>query len=187
MLCNNQALGCCSKRRWIDPGLKDKLWDRLLHIVQPVIELVFILNYNERVEKDRTFLLYYSSPSQLLPVVHHGHLCHDFVIHDGEILLHFFEDRLYLQWGASNTRWLATRSLFRGFVTSHLFVLCTVGQNNKKYRLQYWATCSSACSALFVLLVHSAELTRSVACSLCSLPCLWESGYFLCVFFCSRP
>ena len=67
---------------------------------------------------------------------------------------------------------------------------CTVGQNNQKCRLKYWATRSSIhpfartahsfhCSSLFASLAPSAALTRSLAYSLCSLPGSWESEFLM--------
>ena len=72
------------------------------------------------------------------------------------------------------------------------FFLCTVVQNNQKYRLKYWATHSSV--RLFARTAHSfactallTALTRLRSRSLCSLPRPWESeildDYFFCVFF----
>ena len=63
--------------------------------------------------------------------------------------------------------------------------------NSQEYRLQYWATRVSvrsfARTGLLALLAPSAALTRSLACSLCSLSRSWDSkwldGYFVCVFF----
>ena len=71
----------------------------------------------------------------------------------------------------------------------------TMGQINQKPRCKYWATRSSVCllartahsfvySTLLALLAHSAALTRSLARSLCSLPCSCESDWlFILVFF----
>ena len=64
-------------------------------------------------------------------------------------------------------------------------LLRTVGQNNQKYRLKYWATHLSihlflhtahsfTYSALLASLAGSAALTHSLARSLRSLPCSWE-------------
>ena len=66
------------------------------------------------------------------------------------------------------------------------FLHFTVGQINQKTTQKYWATRSSvrsfartahlfACSALHALLERSTVLTRSLACSLRSIPCSWES------------
>ena len=63
-------------------------------------------------------------------------------------------------------------------------------ENNQEYRLKYWATRSSirsfahtahsfACSGLLASLAPSAALTRSLARSLRSLPCSWESDFLM--------
>ena len=67
--------------------------------------------------------------------------------------------------------------------------LCSVDQINQEPRRKYWATrlsvclfaCTAqsfACSILLAWLARSASLTRSLACSLCSNPCLCESEWF---------
>ena len=66
----------------------------------------------------------------------------------------------------------------------------TVVQKNQESRLQYWVTRSSvrsfactahslACLGLLASLAPSAVLTRPLACSLLSLPCSWESEFFM--------
>ena len=88
--------------------------------------------------------------------------------------------------GVSEVRW----SIVRWW---RPFPLCrprTVVWNRQEWRRKYWATRSSvysfartahsfACSGLLVLLAPSAALTCSLACSLRSLPRLWESEFFM--------
>ena len=67
---------------------------------------------------------------------------------------------------------------------------CTMVENSREYRLKYWVIRSSvrsfartaysfACSGLLASLAPSAALTRSLACSLRSLPRSWESEFLM--------
>ena len=81
---------------------------------------------------------------------------------------------------------LRARRFSWGKIVNSYWDTCTVGQNNQKYRLMYWATRPSvrsfprtthsfACSALLASLAGSAVLTRLLARSLRSLLSSWNS------------